>query len=125
MIGYENSRKIYQGNRHYKITAGRIRHRCTPGKRGFKALPIIALPNKGELIEGVIDVRGSVIFVIDLGKRLGLSEQDNQVRIAIIEVNGQQTGFIVEDVSEVLWVTEEDMQPPSNTWNQEAACWKV
>ncbi len=79
----------------------------------LKMLPITALPNTDMFIEGVINIRGAVIPVIDLCKRFSLSEErTNLTRIIIVEISGEQVGLIVNAVSEVLMIDGEKIQPP-------------
>lgn len=79
----------------------------------LKLLPITALPNCDMFIEGVINIRGSVIPVIDLCRRFGLSEErTNDTRIIIVEISGEQVGLIVNEVTEVLMIPGEAVQPP-------------
>ena len=79
----------------------------------LKLMPITALPNSDKFIEGVINIRGAVIPVIDLCKRFGLSqERTGDTRIIIVEIDGEQIGLIVDEVSEVLRIAGEEIQPP-------------
>lgn len=66
--------------------------------------PLTRVPNLPEYIDGVINLRGKVIPVIGLRKRLGLDKQtaDKRTRIVVVDVHGQVLGFVVDSVSEVL-----------------------
>ncbi len=81
-------------------------------KEILKLLPITTLPQASEFIEGVVNIRNTVIPVIDLCKRFNLPEQSrtSESRIIIVEINGNQTGLIVDQVSEVLQVADSDIQ---------------
>jgi purine-binding chemotaxis protein CheW len=72
------------------------------------------VPNSPSFVDGVINLRGKVIPVIALRKRLGLDElaHDKQTRIVVIEVQGTVLGFIVDSVSEVLRITADTVEPP-------------
>ena len=72
------------------------------------------VPNSSDFVDGVINLRGSVIPVIGLRKRLGLEqrEHDKQTRIMVVEVNGEVLGFIVDSVSEVLRIPADTVEPP-------------
>jgi purine-binding chemotaxis protein CheW len=62
------------------------------------------VPKAAKFIEGVINLRGSVLPVIDLRLRLGLKQvahTDSQ-RIMVFLINQVRTGFIVDQVAEVL-----------------------
>jgi len=69
-----------------------------------KMTQITKVPNAPEFVEGVINLRGRVIPVIDLRTRLNLAkkEHDKDTRIIIVEVDNATVGFIVDAVSEVL-----------------------
>lgn len=62
------------------------------------------VPKAPSFVEGVINLRGSVLPVIDQRRRLGLEalERNEQQRIMVFMLNGVRTGFIVDSVSEVL-----------------------
>lgn len=80
----------------------------------LKLLPITAIPHSDLYIEGVINIRGSIVPVVDLCQRFDLQEdsRNNDTRIIIVEMNGDQLGLIVDEVSEVLRVSIENIQPP-------------
>lgn len=76
--------------------------------------PITQVPRTPEFVEGVINLRGRIIPVIDLHKRFGLppAEATNNTRIMVVEVNGITVGMIVDAVLEVLRLPEENIEPP-------------
>jgi purine-binding chemotaxis protein CheW len=76
---------------------------------------ITKVPKAPGFVKGVINLRGSIIPVIDLRKRFDLEdvEDSNERRIVVIEIEGTITGMIVDAVSEVLRVDEELIEPPS------------
>lgn len=80
----------------------------------LKLLPVTPLPQSAEFIEGVINIRGSVIPVIDLRRRFEMQEQEctENTRIIIVENNKDSVGLIVDAVREVLRVPAENIQPP-------------
>jgi len=65
---------------------------------------LIRVPKAPGFVEGVINLRGSVLPVIDLRRRLGLPNIDrsDRQRIVVFVLNGVRTGFIVDQVAEVL-----------------------
>ncbi len=67
------------------------------------------------MVEGVIDLRGDIIPIIDLGKlfRTTRLKASADAKILIMEVNGQQAGFVVDEVTEVHAVQPEKVSPPS------------
>ena len=80
----------------------------------IKMLPITKVPNAPKFVEGVINLRGRVIPVIDLRIKLGLSKQDHtkNTRIVVIELNSRTVGFIVDEVNEVLRITNDLTEGP-------------
>ncbi|MHB8109860.1 MAG: chemotaxis protein CheW [Syntrophorhabdaceae bacterium] len=79
-----------------------------------KMMNITRIPNAPVFIEGVINLRGKIIPIVDLRKRLGFREQpyDKSTRIIVVELDGLVLGFIVDSVSEVLRVPENTIEPP-------------
>ena len=72
------------------------------------------VPNSPDYVDGVINLRGKVIPVISLRKRIGLEDlkHDKQTRIVVVEVRGTVLGFIVDSVSEVLRIPADTVEPP-------------
>jgi purine-binding chemotaxis protein CheW len=62
------------------------------------------IPKAPDYVEGVINLRGSILPVIDHRKRLGLAQGDknDKQRIIVFAIKGIKTGFIVDSVSEVI-----------------------
>ncbi len=77
---------------------------------------ITRVPRAPEYVEGVIDVRGDIIPVINLKKRFsfGNTEVGEDGRIVITEIGEQIVGFLVDAVSEVTRLSESDIEPPSS-----------
>lgn len=76
---------------------------------------ITKLPNSPAYVEGVINLRGKVIPVMDLRKKFGLQYIDtdeNLKRIIITDANGIMIGMIVDSVSEVLRINADTVEPP-------------
>ena len=69
-----------------------------------RLLQITYLPKAPEFIEGVVNLRGQVVAVIDLAKRLGIAskQRGETTRIVIVEFGDNTVGMIVDSVSEVL-----------------------
>lgn len=74
---------------------------------------ITHLPSSPDFLEGIIDLRGRVIPVIDLRKRLKLDAApvDRQTRIVVVETGTQMFGLVVDAVSEILRVAGESIEP--------------
>lgn len=75
---------------------------------------VTRVPNTPPYVEGVINLRGKVIPVMSMRKRFGLEEHefDNRTRIMVMDVDGELMGFIVDAVSEVIRISQEEIQPP-------------
>lgn len=72
------------------------------------------LPHAPNYMKGVINLRGTVLPVMDLAQRLGLDPTDHTDRNVIIVVNHEDsmTGLLVDAVSDIIALTSEDLQPP-------------
>jgi purine-binding chemotaxis protein CheW len=81
----------------------------------IKLQPITAVPCSPAFVEGVTNLRGRVLPVIDLRKRFNLpaEESTKDTRIVVVEMSGTLVGMIVDAVSEVLRVPAESVEPPS------------
>src|SRR6266404_241211 len=75
---------------------------------------ITAVPDAPEYMEGVINLRGKIVSVIDLRKRFGVKETESsrRNRILVVEFNGRLSGLIVDSASEVLKIAATDIEPP-------------
>lgn len=73
-----------------------------------------ALPKAPTFVEGVTNLRGTVIPVIDLRKRFDMPPREESllVRLLIVAVAGQLLGLVVDDVTEVVTVPVKDIKPP-------------
>lgn len=80
-----------------------------------KMQPVTHVPGAPAFIEGITNLRGEILPVIDLRKRFGLpaGEVTKDTRIVNVVIDGIKVGLIVDSVSEVLRVAEEDIEPPS------------
>jgi purine-binding chemotaxis protein CheW len=76
--------------------------------------PVTPLPNAPALIEGVIDLRGAVVPVVDLGRALGGDsvKPGIRARIVVTEVDGLVMGLAVEAAVEVLPVEVTRLEDP-------------
>jgi purine-binding chemotaxis protein CheW len=75
---------------------------------------ITSVPDAPDYIEGVINLRGKIVSVIDLRKRFGEKQvtHSKKNRILVVESNGRLTGLIVDSASDVLKISAEDVEPP-------------
>ena len=81
----------------------------------IKMQPITAVPHAPPFVEGVTNLRGVVLPVIDLRKRFGQPPQapTKDSRIVVIVMGQLKVGMVVDGVSEVLRVPDEAIEPPS------------
>lgn len=79
-----------------------------------RSMEMTRVPNAPDFVEGVVNLRGRVIPIIDMRKRFGLErkEHDSRTRIIVIDMNGVVTGFVVDSVSEVLRLPRNTIEPP-------------
>jgi purine-binding chemotaxis protein CheW len=72
----------------------------------IKVQPITKLPHTPEFVEGVTNLRGKVLPVIDLRKRFNVParEVDKNSRIIVVSFEQNEVGMIVDEVSEVITV---------------------
>jgi purine-binding chemotaxis protein CheW len=75
---------------------------------------ITAVPDAPEYMEGVINLRGKIVSVMDLRKRFGAKEvnADRRNRILVVEYKRRLSGLIVDSASEVLKIASTDIEPP-------------
>jgi purine-binding chemotaxis protein CheW len=98
----ENQIVIFElGTEHFGVEIGRV-------ESIIKMQTITQLPHVPDFIEGVTNLRGKVLPVIDLRKRFGLAVRaaDKNSRIIVVNLDQTEVGMIVDQVSEVLTVPE-------------------
>ena len=76
---------------------------------------ITKVPRTPEFVEGVINLRGKVIPVIDLRKRFGFrkTEATKDTRIVVVDIGGTDIGVVVDAVTEVLRLSADAVEPPT------------
>jgi len=74
---------------------------------------ITAVPNAPRFVEGIVNLRGNVLPVLDMRTRFGLEkgERTGQNRIVVVDIGGKTTGIIVDSVSEVLRIPKNQVEP--------------
>ena len=80
----------------------------------IRMMEITKVPNSPPSVEGVLNLRGKVIPVIDLRRRFGMPHRDHdrQTRIIVVEISEKVIGFVVDGVSEVLRIASSTVEPP-------------
>jgi purine-binding chemotaxis protein CheW len=78
---------------------------------------ITRIPQTPHYVTGLINLRNSVIPVIDLRSLFGLPEAEttDESRIMVLQSSGKTTGIVVDAVSEVLRVKRDEIAPPPST----------
>jgi len=81
----------------------------------IKIQGITAVPQAPAFVEGVTNLRGVVLPVIDLRKRFGLANIDKskETRIVVVEMGDTTVGMVVDAVTEVLRISSDSIEPPS------------
>ena len=82
-----------------------------------RMVEITRVPKSPEYVEGVINLRGKVIPIVSLRKRMGMPEKelDKDTRIVVVELEDQLIGFVVDAVSEVLRISRNITESPPET----------
>jgi purine-binding chemotaxis protein CheW len=75
---------------------------------------ITAVPDAPDYLEGVINLRGKIVSIVDLRKRFGeaAAHPSNKNRILVAEVNGKLLGLVVDSASEVLKISRSQVETP-------------
>jgi purine-binding chemotaxis protein CheW len=81
---------------------------------------ITSVPEAPDCIEGVINLRGKIISVVDLRKRFGEKEIKNgkKNRILVAEVEGKMVGLIVDSASEVMKMPPSEIEEPPRVFEE-------
>ena len=99
----ENQIVVFElGSEHFGVDIAKV-------ESIIKMQPITQLPHTPEFVEGVTNLRGKVLPVIDLRKRFDLDsrEADKNSRIIVVCVEQLEIGMVVDAVSEVLTISEQ------------------
>ena len=81
-----------------------------------KVLPITRIPHTIDYVKGVVNLRGLIVPVVDLRARFGLVKKANtdESRIIIVNLDDNKIGMLVDSSSEVLQITDEDIDASPN-----------
>jgi len=81
---------------------------------------ITSVPNAPDYIEGVINLRGRIIPVLDLRKRFGVksAEPNKKNRIVVVELGARAIGLIVNSASEVLRIPPSEIEEPHSVFQE-------
>ncbi len=80
----------------------------------IRMMKITKVPQSQDFVDGVINLRGRVIPVVNLRRRLGMEkiEETSKTRIIVVELGSKTIGFIVDEVKEVLRIPKSITEPP-------------
>jgi purine-binding chemotaxis protein CheW len=97
------------GDEVYGISIGTVREI-------IRMQTVTYVPDSPDFVEGVINLRGRVIPVVDLRRRFGLevTETTNESRVLVVDISGDEIGVIVDAVTEVLRISEDSIAPTSS-----------
>ncbi len=100
---------FYIGEDEYAVNISKVREISA-------MVEIRKVPKSPPFVEGVINLRGGIVPVIDLRKRFELAVNENRsgAKILIVELNRNQVGMIVDNVSEVMRFYQDEIEktPP-------------
>ena len=79
----------------------------------IKMPAITAIPQAPEYVAGVINLRGRIIVVVNLGKKFNIlsSEKNKEYKVIVVELENQVIGMMVDSVSEVLRIPSTSVDP--------------
>ena len=78
-----------------------------------KVPKLLKLPFAKEHILGVIDLRGKVIPIVDLGKKFGIiADLSKASRIVVVDIEGKKIGLAIDSVSNVIKIDTDKIDPP-------------
>ena len=79
-----------------------------------KHFDITSVPQSSDYVVGILNLRGKIVTIIDLGKKLELSEikQEKENRNIIVNSNDEHIGLLVDSISDVVDSTEDQVEPP-------------
>ena len=80
----------------------------------IKMQEITKLPHAPAFMEGITNLRGAIVPVLDLRKRFGMDRREptRDTRIVIANMRGTKVGLIVDAVSQVIRIPEDAIEPP-------------
>lgn len=80
----------------------------------LKELEITKVPQTPNYIEGIINLRGDVVPILNLRRRFAIQhkELDKQTRIVVVKIDSKNIGLLVDSVSHVVTFEEEEFSPP-------------
>ncbi len=99
----------------FRLGTGEYAIDIMQAKEIIKIEKITLIPNAPDFVEGVINLRGNIIPVIDLKKRFKLEEltdQEKNTGIIIVKIDTIDMGIIIDSISKVVSIPNSNIQPP-------------
>ncbi len=98
----------------FRLGSGEYAIDIMQAKEIIKMEKITLIPNAPYFVEGVINLRGNIIPIIDLKKRFNLeeSEGDKNTGIIIAKIEDVDMGIMIDSISKVVSMANSDIQPP-------------
>lgn len=83
-------------------------------------VPVTRIPGTPDFIRGVINLRGRILVVLDLERKIHLQprEETASTRIIVAQAEERQVGLIVDAVNQVIWIPVKDIKKPPKTLAQ-------
>lgn len=82
-----------------------------------KHFEITKVPQASDYVEGILNLRGRIVTIMDLGRKLGLDpvNKDKDNRNIIVNSDDEHIGLLIDSISDVVIAKQEDIEPaPSN-----------
>ena len=94
------------GNEYYGLSISLVREIIKP-------LPVTRFPKSPAYVEGVIDLRGKILPIVNLRKMFGLApvEITEETRFVDLQLDGLDLGIVVDEVSEVMHIPANHIEP--------------
>lgn len=79
----------------------------------IKLNDVTKIPDTPDYVEGIINLRGKIVVIINLAKKLGLQYEQNlkNCRVIVTEMNQSILGFVVDECNEVIRLTGDKIEP--------------
>lgn len=102
------------GEENYGIDITKIQEIRKPAK-------IAKAPMAPDCVDGILNLRGTAVTVIDLAKKIGLPEwtPNDQSRIIIVDSQGECIGLAILSLADIIEVSPADIEPPPGNLNSE------
>ncbi|MBA2861943.1 chemotaxis protein CheW [Methanococcus maripaludis] len=98
----------------FKLASNEYCLRVTGVREVLKLQDITSIPNTPSYIVGVTNIRGEIMPIIDLRKKLNLFEdvadEDSEKLVMVVEIDGVPIGILVDSVSDVMQISSEQIE---------------